>query len=172
MLRVIQIYWNICMLRAGPQDLPASHVLLAAALLAYAAVAVLIAHTILPNYSAAALAAAVDTLLLAVLSRGLLWARMLTKRWNQTCSALAGTGCIFEIILWPINIWQHAISNSEPRFSLPLVLVLTILVWNVAVIAHILRHALTTSLFNGALLAVLYTYVTISAFRGLFIAAG
>lgn len=169
MTQLIQIFWEICLLRKGPQDLPASHVLLGLSLVAYGTVSVVIAHTILAKLPMAILAAAVDTFLLAILSRVLLWARLLSNRWNQTCTALAGTGCIFEIALWPINVWQHAIGNTEPTFSLPLVLVLTVLVWNVAVIAHILRHALSTSLFNGALLAVVYTYSTISVFRSLFI---
>jgi len=169
MTKLIHIFWEICLLRTGPQALPASYSLLGLTLVLYAAVAVLVAHAVLPTLPMAAIAAAVDTFLLMALSRAVLWARMLGNRWPQTLSALAGTGCLFELILWPINLWQQQLGTVEPTFGLPLVLVLTVLVWNVAVMGHILRHSLSTSLFNGTLLAVVYIYVTISVFRSLFI---
>lgn len=166
---MIRLLWDICFLRAGPQDLPASYSLMALAVTGYAAVAVLVAHISLPAHSTAVLAAVVDTSLLVVLSRVVLWTRMLTNRWAQTLTALAGTGGLFELILWPIDLWQQQNGTVEPVFGLPLVLVLSILVWNVAVTGHILRHALSTSMFNGTLLAVVYTYVTISIFRAMFL---
>jgi hypothetical protein len=169
MTKLIHLFWEICLLRAGPQSLPTSYSLLGLALGAYLAVAVLVAHAVLPDMGQAVMAAAVDTFLLIALSRAVLWARMLGNRWPQTLSALAGTGCFFELILLPINLWQQQLGAVEPSFGLPLVLVLTVLVWNVAVMGHILRHSLTTSLFNGTLLAVVYMYVTISVFRSLFI---
>ncbi len=170
MMKLIQTFWEICLLRAAPQTLPASYSLLGLTLVLYAAVAVLVAHAVLPRLSMAMLASAVDTTLLMALSRAVLWARMLGNRWPQTLSALAGTGSFFELILWPINLWQQHLGTVEPVFGLPLVLVLTVLVWNVAVMGHVLRHSLSTSLFNGTLLAVVYIYVTISVFRSLFIA--
>ena len=172
MTKLVQIFWEICLLRAGPQALPTSYSLLGLTLVLYSAVAVLVAHAVLASLSMAILAAAVDTTLLMALSRAVLWARMLSNRWPQTLSALAGTGSFFELILWPINLWQQHLGTVEPTLGLPLILVLSVLVWNVAVMGHVLRHSLSTSLFNGTLLAVVYIYVTISVFRSLFISPG
>lgn len=169
MAKLIQLFWEICLLRAGPQDLPASHILLGMTLIAYAIAGALVAHSLVPDIAMAILASLVDTFLLALLSRGLLWARMLGNRWNQTCTALAGTGCFFELIMWPFNLLQQQDWSTQPTFGLPMIIILVLLIWNVAVIANVLRHALSTTLFNGAILAMVYTYVSISMFRGLFI---
>ena len=169
--KLLQLFWEICLLRAGPQDLPASHSLLGLALVAYVIINILVATTFLPQASTIVFATTVDTLLLISLSWLILWVRMLTNRWNQTFTALAGTGCFFQLIIWPLSQFQPQVEGGDRAFILPSLLMLAILVWNLIVFGHILRHALSTSLMNGTLLAVIYQFSIIFIMRNLIAAA-
>lgn len=51
---------------------------------------------------------------------------------------------------------------------LPTLLLLALLFWNLVVVGHILRHALSTNLGMGAVLATVYMYVSLSIIKILF----
>ena len=65
MLRLITIWLDICLLRAGPQDVPASRVLLWLTLIAYLLVSFLLSQPGYPS-AVAARVAGVDLALLVV----------------------------------------------------------------------------------------------------------
>ena len=77
--RLLQRVFDICLLRAGPQDLPASRFLLVLGLLAYAAVGMVMSTQNL-DIGQAVLLVALDGALLAGLLFALLWARDLLER--------------------------------------------------------------------------------------------
>src|SRR3990167_6175986 len=81
----LKIFLGICLLRANPQDLPTSNRLMIAALIAYGLANVIGALDMLPLGSAA-LAAAVDTLLLIVATHLALRWRSAENRFPQTLS--------------------------------------------------------------------------------------
>ena len=51
-------------------------------------------------------------------------------------------------------------------------LILVLIFWNLVVVGHVLRHAVDAPYYVGALLAVLYMYVTVSVTRSFFVTAG
>lgn len=159
---------EICLLRAAPQDLPSSTVLLGLTLTAYS-MAGLLLSLVNTDLAHAVLLVVVDVLILTVLAYMILWTRMLTARFVQTLTALAGTGALLEFSAWPVLYWQQlSTSTDNPGLLIASLLLWAWLFWNVVVVGHILRHALSISFFNGALLSLLYMFISVSVIRVLF----
>lgn len=168
--KLLRRYVEICLLRAAPQDLPASLFLLGLSLAAYFIVGVGISLRNLDLPAAAALVV-LDTALLAGLLFLLLWVRDLPNRYLQTITALLGTGVILELIAWPLLAWQQQamVDNAATTGLVVSSLLLWVwLFWNLMVIGHILRHALSTLLPVGVGLGLLYMFISFSISRILF----
>jgi hypothetical protein len=164
-IQVIKVFWDICALKAAPQDLPASSFLLGLVLLAYFVTGALVATLQWP-FSHAVLAAFLDTVFLSALSRVLLWSRMLSSRFVQTLTALAGSGAVMTVIALPIVLWQSIVGVTDASIpTLPSWLLMIWMVWNVLVVGHIIRHALSTVLALGIVLAVVYAYISFQLMR-------
>ena len=164
-MQLIKVFWDICAVKAAPQDLPASSFLLGLALLAYLVTGAVVATFQWP-LSQAILAAFLDTAFLTVLSRVLLWARMLSGRFVQTLTALAGSGAVMTVIALPLVMWQSFVGVTDANApTLPSWLLMIWMIWNVVVVGHILRHALSTVLPLGIGLAAVYAYITFQLMR-------
>jgi hypothetical protein len=167
-MQLIKVFWDICTLKAAPQDLPPSPLLLGLALLLYFATGVLVAALQWSVYQAV-FAALLDTVLLTALSSVVLWARQLSARILQSLTALAGSGAVMAVIAVPLVMWQAWVGvadNGVP--TLPSWLLLIWMGWNVVVVGHILRHALSTLFALGIGLAAVYAYISFKMMRILF----
>ncbi len=159
MHKLLSVFLNICLLRAGPQDVPAASVVVVLAGVAYVGIGILVA---LVSYTPvqALLWAALDTLLLgAVAYLGLRW-RGHTRRFPQTFSALTGSGALLSLVSWPFMLMLLRLPEGDADAALPSLLIVLLMFWSIAVIAHILRHALSSSYAMGVLLALLYAIVS------------
>lgn len=152
------IFINLCRLRAGPQDLPYSPLLLGLSILGYALVGLGVA-LLDQALNWALISTGVDTLLLLGLAWLGLWVRERLPRAVQTMTALTGTGMLFGLMGWPVIGWLQRMGDN-PSSLLALILFLLI-IWNIAVIGNILRHALDLPLWLGAGVALLYVYTTL-----------
>ena len=145
----------MCLLKYRPQDVPASRELLMLSVGIYFLLDFLLAG-LDKNITNALPAALVDTVFLLVFVLLLLLLRRTPDRWTQTVTALAGTGIIFGVLLMPGVI---TLSESEPMtfiqqiFS---VLLYLVLIWYVVVIAHIFRHAISSSFSLGIFVSMIY----------------
>jgi hypothetical protein len=165
MSKLINVFWKICLLRLAPQDLPSSAFLMYFSVAAYAFASLLVGLVSLDPLSAL-LSAVLDVALVAALTMLLLWIKELAARFQQTFTALMGTGAILGFLALPVVFLQaHA---GEQGAALPSVMILVLMVWNLNVVGHILRHAITAPFFVGVLLALIYMYVSISVMRSLF----
>ncbi len=157
--KLIGRFIDICLLRAGPQDLPASSTLLVLSLLAYIASGVIV---LLPStsFGSAVAQALVDTLLLAGLLRLVLQWRGFSSRFDQTLTALAGAGAFQGMIAWPLvaSIYHADAEGLVAPFQS--LLLLALFVWTLVVIGHILRHALSTSYAAGFLFGSVYVMLS------------
>lgn len=162
---------DICLLRSGPQDIPASTALMALSVFAYCTVG-LFSYLVGTSLTNALLLVGVDIILLAGLVFVILWVRMLTTRYVQTLTALTGTGAMLAIISWPVLYWlQSTTAQPDAGLSLtsPILWIWWIWVlWNLAVVGHIIRYALSTTFFFGALLSLLYLFISYGVNRVLF----
>ena len=116
----------------------------------------------------AMVASLIDTAMLVGLALAGLWVRSFKDRTTQTITALAGTGAIIGLIGYPIMIYLHSLGTDEPTFAGLFLLLL--IVWNVMVIGHILRHALSLPYWAGIGISVFYMYTSIRIMSALFIA--
>lgn len=165
---LLRRFVDICLLRAGPQDLPASTFLLATTLAVYG-IAGLFLSLVNTTLSEALLMVMVDILLLAAFAYVILWVRTLTARFVQALTALAGTGAMLEFAAWPALAWQQLSATADGAgLMIPSLLLWAWLFWSIAVVGHILRHALSTTYTAGTLLSLLYTFIAISVVRSLF----
>lgn len=155
----LKILIGICLLRASPQDLPASRAGMLGALVAYAAAGVIGVLDIL-TFDNALLVTVVDTLLLAAVTQLVLQWRRLENRLTQTLTALAGCGALLSLLAWgAAGLVREAV---QPEWVWA-----AFLVWYTLVFGHILRHALSITLAAGVAASLCYLIFSIGV-TGLF----
>ncbi len=167
MKELVKLFTQIALLRRGPQDLPASMLLLALTIVAYVAVNLLL-DGVLPAPAAADAAARVaeaepnwSAQLLLDTAFTLLWYVVLLRlagrpeRTLQTTIAVFG----FQIVLAPLLFLSRWLSPRFPHDSpwfMPVTLFgVVLLVWLVAANSHIVKAALEWSLGASVALVVL-----------------
>ena len=167
MLLLVKTWLDLCLLRRGPQDLPGSGFFLGLSLVCYAVVSLLVAT---PSFGVAdaALLAMIDTGMLAVFVVLLLYLQGKTERIYQVLSALAGSGSLMGLFALPLVL---LVAPDQPADQVPVLLGgfwLLLLIWNLFVMAHIMRHALSSSFAIGLGVAVLYALVSMQIVASLF----
>ena len=167
-MHTLYVLWSafflICQLRWRPQDLPASSVLLILSLGVYALVSMMLSLFQL-SIPLAILSALLDTSLLILLTSSLLATVHYSARINQTLTALAGTNSILGILSIPLLFWLKQLQLQPSEIALPELLLLGLIVWNIVVYAHILRHALEVPFFIGVVLTVITHLLTFALFN-------
>ena len=155
---LFDLFLDICLFRKGPRDVPASMALLKMCLLAYGASGLLVLTLSVP-VQVALLQILLDMVLLAGLLYLMLILHRHPGRFEQTLTALTGSGTLMGLLALPPMLWivrQGPQGNSQ----FPSLLMLALMVWSIAVMAHILRHAFNTSVWIGALYALGYTFLS------------
>lgn len=167
MSRLISLWFDICLLRAGPQDLPVSQVLLWLSAAAYVLVSFLLSIGAYPA-GEALLVALLDFGLLVVFAALVLYLRGKTERLNQTLTALAGTGALLGLIALPLvqSLFAGQSAGEVPGFVILLWLLLY--GWSLLVVGHIVRHALAIPFPFALGVAVLYTLAAMQIIGALF----
>jgi hypothetical protein len=172
---ILRSFVSICLLRMGPQDLPAAPALLVIAIFLYMATGMIVAAQHMSMAGAIGLAT-LDTALFGFMLFLLLWIQQKLERFQQTFTALLGTGALLELVAVPLLMWQqHGIDISAETLTTGAIIASLLLwvwlFWSLLVIGHIIRHAIDTILPIGVLLGVLYMFVTFSVTRSLFFSA-
>ena len=150
---LIQLFIDICLFRKGPQDVPVSRFLLGL-ILAFnfllSTGLLLIEAELIQALSQAACAMG---LMLAFLYLILKLAR-LAPRFLQTATAALGSDTVFSLGALPLM----AAGQFQPEWQGSLSLLLSaLMLWAIAVLAHILREALNLPYLAGFGLALAYT---------------
>lgn len=172
MTELLKLFFKISLLKANPQDVPPSSFLMMLSIAVYGLLSLIISTIELP-IAKAIFSALIDTGLLFALASVSLWIIGASERKAQTVTALAGTGSIVQIIAMPIMLWLSQIGEADASLLfLPRWALLLLVIWNITIIAHILRHALSLAFPIAIGIAVLYVYFTIRVASILFIAAG
>lgn len=158
MKQIFNIFFDICLLRAGPQDVPCNRYLLMALLTMHVLMGIVLGSL---SYSIPTAIAYgfTNMLILVVLLRAVLMVRKQPERYNQTLSAMAGTDVIIGVIAWPVSNWMITARDAGGDIGIPIMLWLLLIVWSLTIIAHILRHALSMPWVAGFGLAILYFFI-------------
>lgn len=157
---LLQRFFQICLFRSGPADVPSSDGFLKIVCLIYFAVGVLVSR-VDHNWPLSLAGSAADTLLLLCVCWGLLYFKGMTSRFIQTATAMAGTGSIMGIIGLPIFWLFRQVEPHGQLTSIVLLFVLILIIWSLFVTAHIFRYALEIRPGTAALVTVLYTIISL-----------
>lgn len=169
-MKALLVYFvRLCLLRAGPQDLPASPILLWLALGANLLAGVLLVAGVRADLGLAMVEGLADSLLLL----SLLWLALrlqgLGARFLQSATALLGSSALLALVaLPPLALTVPAGQSTTPVSELAALLLLVVIGWNLLVFGHILRHSFGLSLALGFGLAVAYTALSYSLLNQLF----
>jgi hypothetical protein len=159
---LIRSLLDMLRLRSGPQELPAAKGLAFLLALAYVLLG-LATDRMLDGADGgprSLIAIAVQFGAIVVL----LNTRRLASRIPQTVSALAGTGFLFGLLSLAV---LSQVQRGEPQPGLA-TLYLGLFAWSLAVDAHIYRHALSTTMSFGILVAVLIFGANFMILRAVF----
>ncbi|MCG8486889.1 MAG: hypothetical protein MI756_05410 [Chromatiales bacterium] len=143
---------DLCLLRRGPQDLPASSMLLWLTALLNMLTGILMLTDADSNLAKAIgqtlfeLALMVAALYAALRLNGRL------ERFIQAATALMLCGFLLGMLALPLIAWGKQNQSAEAG-----VLFLLVFTWGVVVFGHILRHTFEFSLNVGIAIALLYT---------------
>jgi len=155
---LFQTFFSICRFRSGPQDLPTSSHLLSWSLILYTLCSIVISLINLPPGQAVTVAI-LNTLLLALTMVALLQLSGYRERIVQTLTALCGAGIVLSIIGFPIIFWLNHARLNQQGTALPSLLWLALFAWDLLVMAHVLRHAVSIRFSFGLLLSVIYIWI-------------
>jgi hypothetical protein len=156
-----------CLLQRAPQDDPFSYQGLRWSLLVYALVDLLQAVTVSGWLVAVGMSLA-DILLMIAFTWLVLLIVQKPARLTQTLTSLAGTGAMLGLLGMPLMLQATRTSGgSDPPPAL-VIGWLALLGWNIAVQAHIFRHALSSWYGVGLLAAGLHTALAIVLLNYLF----
>ena len=157
MLQLIRLFLDIALWRKGPQDVPASRVVLVIAVVFYLVVSTLQLIVSEQDQTRFLMGLVVDPLLIAAWIWMVLAIFGRQARFEQTLAAIFGTYALLSILLLFLQFAQGA-------FDLPdALLTTTVLAWIVAfllVTGRIVMLALDRGLLTGA--AVMVTYILVS----------
>ena len=174
-MHALKMLWitflNLCCLRLGPGDLPASSVLLSLTLILYAITSSALSLEQL-TVTAAILSSLVEISLLVALTASLLYFTHYSARIIQTLTALAGTSILLGILSILPFLWLHHAKINHDDIGIPLLLLIGLMIWSWVVHAHILRHALAVSFFTGFIITIVTFYCIISVLEQLFPSPG
>jgi len=162
---------EICLLKSGPQDLPASSSFLGLAVTGYFLVDVLVSRLNTSLGTALAISL-LDVVLMVAFTQLILRVVAKPERFTQTLSALAGTGQLLGLLALPlIHGLSVAQAAGEPAAGLAFAW-LALLCWSLLVLGHILRHALAVNLLTGVGIGILYSLLSLVLMRVVFPAGG
>jgi hypothetical protein len=155
-LRSLQLFMNICLFQARPQDLTASRFLFFASLVAALITGLPILWLSLGTPRLAVVADLMDMALMLLFLRGGLYFLQLEPRFLQTATALLGTGAIMNLVTIPVHQVLTGAEKGGGQAMVGGALFLVLLGWQLAVTGHILRYALSIRLAGGIAIAVVY----------------
>lgn len=155
MTELLRTLFRICLLQAGPQDLPAATSILATLTALGWGASIVIIEQLEPAGSVIAevTLATAFALLFTWLALSL---RRLSNRFVQTASALFGTDLLLLIPAGPLLL--ATASGDAPTLQFAL---LALWLWSIAIKGHIFRHALDLPVSGGVAVAVLYTLLSL-----------
>ena len=148
---LIKLFIDICLFKRGPQDVPASHILMGLAVVVYLIVGISLLG--LEGLRAEAMLQALVELAILL---GFVWANLkfmgLPNRFLQTSIAMLGSDALISSLAIPLVGWMALSEGAKGAYLLLLLLML----WHLGVVAHILRHALSRPVSVGIGLAIVY----------------
>lgn len=150
----IKPFLELCLLRRGPQDVAFSPSVLALALLLYVLVG-LISWGIVDGFAWALVKVFVSLSLVVIYTQLVLRIAGHGERFAQSMTAIAASGVVFGLLALPSLIGiQRALETKQP-LGLELLVNWVLVFWELTVLGHIYRHALSLNRLSLGVLVAL-----------------
>lgn len=147
MTAVLRLFWNICLLRDGPETVPTHTWFLVSLIAAELAMGVVLSAVMYPDLSLALWLnlALINLAVTASVAWFALYLRNSEQRFPATLGAILGTEVLIDAVSSLALGATSGVAEATTRWVLML--------WSVAVVGFILHRALATRLWVGILLA-------------------
>lgn len=151
MKTILNLYWNICLFKRGPEDVPGLPVVLALTLLLNIVISLVvgIVFSKLP-VSFAAVSLAVSTAVVGFLIYAVLMLKKLESRFRQTFTAVLGTDILITLLCSPL-LWQVNQRERAEGLTLPGTVLLGLMIWDLLIKGFIYQRAFGVGRFQGNL---------------------
>ncbi len=165
MLALFKVFIDIVLWRKGPQDLPASGLLLTLTALGYFALSIALgsaAKLVLADVKNTPAAPPLLTGTLVEIGLSLTWIWLLLalfrhkNRYWQSATAFMGAGIVLSPIVLVAHLVAVSIGQDSPLAWPAYLALLAASIWFLLVVSHILRSALEIRLLPAVVLAFLY----------------
>jgi len=167
LLPLVRFFFDLCLLRRAPQDLPASWALLGVTLLADLLTGMMLASAVGISPGMGLAQSLFDVAFMLVLLYGALYLLDRLPRFLQSATALLGSSALLGFAAAvPVGLLPPDQEGREPIGAA--LLLLTLVLWSILVTGHILRHTFQLRLGQGIAIAVLYTYFAYSLLGAIF----
>ncbi len=163
---LFRLFWEICIFKKGPEDVPVSQSLLFILLTFNLILELSLGLSIYP-FLQSLLLSLISFITLLVLSYFWLLLHKHSSRLLQTLTAFIGVNLLTNVLLFlPLTLSWRSGMLTDNSFAF---INLAALIWILSIYAHIYRHALSVSFFLGLALALTY-FISFSAFSELVVA--
>ncbi len=149
-------FFELCLLRAKPQDLPASGALLGLLLAANILVGVLAFGGLYGSVVRAFMAGVVENLFFLTTLGSLLYFKGLLPRFNQAATALLGSSTLLAVILIPLYSMSATGGDHTAMTAVADLGALALLIWSLLIMGHVIRHTIEIPFGRGVMFAVVY----------------
>ncbi|MBX2868075.1 MAG: hypothetical protein KTR18_05345 [Acidiferrobacterales bacterium] len=150
---------KICLFLAKPQDLPASRQLLVITI-ASAVIVLFVCYSALPGERNI-----MPLSIVHILAMGVVWVLLLKfhnqlPRWYQSATALFGCSSLINLAQLPIvlKLTQQAAGGTTQPTGSTAMLVLTMWIWEIAVVSSIIQQTLEVRKFTAVVLSLTFTF--------------
>lgn len=165
---LLALFVDIARLRRGPQELPASGFLLQVVIALSLVVGTISLGVDIGHFGNAMLAQSIDLGCFALLLYGSLSLARKLPRFTQVATAWFGCGVLISLLSLPTSVLIAA-PEGELLWEIGVLLRLVLLVWSIAIGAHILRHAFDTRFGVGLMMALGYFFLVQALVAGLLV---
>jgi len=169
MLKIVLYFWQMCLLRVGPEKMPNSLPFVSMALVIYLVIAFISINVTRPSLTLGALVGSllIGVLVEVVLVYGILRFKKCVGRVIPTLTSLFGTNTIILLFLMAVNLLLM-------KSDIPLLEMLAesafwvIFFWWMAIVGFIFHRAMDISIFQGVAIAFTLELLTNIASQTLF----
>ncbi|MCB1789622.1 MAG: hypothetical protein KDJ27_04960 [Gammaproteobacteria bacterium] len=168
MQALLSFFFDLARLRRGPQDLPASPVLLALVAALSVALGAVNGAQMFGGMRAALGANLLDLVLTMVMLFLLLQFKDHVARWLQTATAFVGLGALAGLLMLIVRTPAEALGVVDVAMIIDLI----VAIWLHVALGGVLRHALDIPLIAGVIIVLSYTVMAFNLIARVFPLAG
>ena len=152
MLVFFETLLKICFFRAKPQDIPSHRQWMVVSTVLIVG-ATIVASMDKQSSHQIVLFALAQVALYALMIWIILRLKGFHSRWPQTITALFGTSFLLQLVAIPFSGDLNVLDSGQIRVTNDLMIIFVISIWNLFIVAYILKQALENSFFASLVLA-------------------